>query len=264
MNAQPLLIDKDSKIGILMLHGFTSTPRQFKELGEFLASHGFTVYAPLIAGHGTNPQDLMRTTQEEWKLSVKNAYLDFKKGVEKVVLVGNSFGANLAFWLAREFNNEMLGIVSLGAPVFLRWERIIKFRLFTYGRFMMERYYKKPRRLFRTDYTDMKDEVSYPVIPVRSLFEFFKFLEEETRIHLDKVKVPVLIAYASHDRVIHPRSADYLFSHLGSEEKEIFWFPANVHGKITNGCPGLFPKIYQFIEKNTKSAYKKDLDFKNV
>lgn len=245
--AEPIFIDNNSEIGILLLHGFSSNPRQFKELANYLSARGFTIFAPVIAGHGTTPDDLKKSGHEDWKESVKNAYVQLRQTVKKVVIVGNSFGSNLGFWLAKEFDNEPIGIVSLGAPIFLRWHRFIKFRLATYGRLFS--YYKKPARIYKIDYTDMWDEIAYRVIPIKSLKDFFDFIEQETIPNIGKVTVPVLIANANHDDVIHPRSAAYIFSHIGSKIKEVFWFNSDMHGVAGAGCEGLFPKIYDFIKE---------------
>jgi len=244
---EEIFIDKNSEIGILMLHGFSSTPRQFLELAEYLSARNFSVHAPLIAGHGTCPEDMAKIGPEQWKQSVKDAYIELKKKAKKVVIVGNSFGANLAFWLAREIDNEPIAIVSLGAPIFLYWHKWIRFRLNTYGR--LKKYYRKPSRMYKIDYTDMRDEVSYPFIPTKSLNEFFDFIEKETMVNLSKVTSPVLIANANHDGVIHPKSAAYIFSHIGSKIKEVFWFNSSHHGVAGAGCEGLFTKIHNFIKE---------------
>ena len=107
-----------------MLHGFTSTPRQFKELSIYLSEKGFNVLAPLIAGHGTSPKDMIKTSPKEWTESAKNAYFKLKGISEKVFIVGNSFGSNLAFWMAKELNNEPSAIIALGAPIFLRYHNL--------------------------------------------------------------------------------------------------------------------------------------------
>ncbi|MDP3883239.1 MAG: alpha/beta fold hydrolase [Candidatus Staskawiczbacteria bacterium] len=246
---KPIFIEKNPDVGVLLLHGFTSAPGQFKELAEYLSSRDFTVYAPFVAGHGTCPEDLEKTCPDDWKESVKKAYFDLKQKVKNIVIIGNSFGSNLGFWLANEVDNEPLGIISLGAPIFLRWQRVIKFRLRTYGKF--RRFYTKPSRIYKTDYTDMKDEISYSVIPTKSFKEFLSFIENETMPNLSKVKMPVLIANANKDTVIHKKSADYIFSHIGSTIKEVFWFNSNQHGVAGSGCEGLFPKIYSFIKEIT-------------
>lgn len=246
--AEPLFINKKSKIGVLLLHGFTGTPYQFKELGKYLAEKGFTVYAPLIAGHGTSPEDLMNTTTEDWEKSVKKAYLKLKEKTPRVVIVGNSFGGNLAFYLAQEFPNSLAGIISLGTPIKLKFQWFIKLRLFLYG--WAKTYYQKPKRIYKIDYTDMIDEITYPVIPVKSLREFFKFLKTKTIPNLEKVKVPTLIMHANIDPVVNPESASYIYQHLGSNYKKIYWFSSNQH-VVTNDerRQEIGQKIYEFIKE---------------
>ena len=230
-----------------MIHGFTSAPEQFKELADFFAARGFTVSAPLIAGHGISPDNLMKTTPEDWMKSVKDAYLELKKKSEKIFIIGNSFGSNLAFWLAKEFDNEQSGIITLGAPIFLKYHYFILFRLYTYG--LIQRYYRKPRRLYKADYTDMSDEVTYSIIPTKNLREFFNFIKNETIPNLGKVKIPTLVAQSDTDPVIKPKSATYIFEKLGSSFKRIYWFPSEFHVLTADGRRAeLFQKIYNFIQ----------------
>lgn len=246
--SKPIFIDKKSDVGILMLHGFTSAPEQFGELSTYMADRGFTVYAPLMAGHGTSPKDLIKTGPEDWKKSVKEAYVELKKKTKKIFIIGNSFGSNMAFWLANEFKNEPIGIVALGAPVFMRYHKFLVLRLYTYG--LLQKYYRKPLRLYKADYTDMSDEVTYSVMPTKSLREFFNFIKEETIPCLEKINVPVFLAYSDTDPVVHPKSATYIHEHIGSDLKKIYWFPSEFH-VITASArrTELFNKIFDFIKK---------------
>ena len=117
--AEEIFIDKNSRTGILMIHGFSSTPRQFKELSFYLSEKGFNVSAPLIAGHGTSPEDCRKTCSKDWTKSVMEAYARLKNISEKVFVVGNSFGSNLGFWLGKE-----LGGQNHQLRFCLRWEEL--------------------------------------------------------------------------------------------------------------------------------------------
>jgi len=247
-SSQPIFIDKKSKIGILMIHGFTSTPDQFKELSAFLANKGFSVSAPLIAGHGTSPDDLAKTTSKDWKKSVKDGYLKLKKISPKIFIIGNSFGSNLAFWLVKELNNEPAGIISLGAPIFLRYHRFLICRLYTYG--WIQKYYRKPRRIYRTDYTDFDDEITYPIIPTKSLRDFLEFIKNETIPNLNKIKIPILVGQADSDNVVKAKSATYIYERVASQFKRIYWFPGKAHVIMSHQKRDqLFEKIYSFIQE---------------
>ena len=96
----------------------------------------------------------------------------------------------------------------------------------------------------------MDDEVTYPLIPIKSLGEFLKFLKCETAPNLPKVKVPVLVGHANVDPVVHPKSATYIYERLGSQFKKIFWFDSNAH-IVVNGKDRkmLFEKAYDFIKE---------------
>ncbi len=246
--AEPIFINKNAKIGVLMLHGFSSSANEFKELSAYLADKGFNVYAPLVAGHGTTPEDLLKTTTEDWKASVKEAYVKLRAISEKVFIVGNSFGSNLGFWLIKEFNNEPVGIITLDAPIFLRHHTLALIRLNTYGLF--KKYYRKSRKMYQADYIDMIDKVTYSIIPVKSLRDFLRFIKQETMPNLDKVKVPALVTHSSTDPVIHPNSAKYIYKHLGSPNKKIYWFVSNNHAFTVDGHRvDVFHKILEFINE---------------
>lgn len=245
---KPIYIEKDSDIGILLLHGFTSNPNQFKELSQYLANSNYTVYAPVIAGHGSTPYDLVTTSSDDWKNSAITAYNELRAKVKKVVIIGNSFGSNLAFSVAKETDNSPSGIIALGAPITLRYQKFIKFRLATYGRF--RRFYRKPKRLYKIDYTDMSDTDSYDVIPLKNFHEFLSFIKNETMANIASIKTPVLIANASVDPVVHPKSSKFIYDNIGSERKEVYIFESNRHGVAEEKpCPGLFAKIIDFIKE---------------
>lgn len=246
--SQSIFIDKNSNDGILMIHGFTSTPEQFDELSEYFANRGFSVSAPLMAGHGTCPDDLIKTSPKEWKESVKKAYLELKEKSDNIFIIGNSFGSNLGLWLVKEFNNEQAGIITLGAPIYLKNHYFSIFRLYTYGLF--RKYYRKPLRVYRTDYTDMSDEITYSVIPVKSMREFVSFVKKETVPNLEKIKIPAFVAHSATDPVVHPKSAMYIYEHIGSAFKKIFWFESDSH-VITAGArkEELFEKVHNFIKE---------------
>lgn len=244
----PIFIDRQSEIGILMFHGFTSTPRQFREFAPSLANLGYTVYAPSLAGHGTTPADLEKMSSEDWKNQAVADYLKIKNRVKKVFIVGVSFGGNIAFYLAEKFPTEVAGVISLGTPIYLRYQIFIKARIFLYG--WMKRYYSKPRRVYRTDYTDMADEMSYPVIPVKSLKRFLQFIQQETIPSLEKIKTPVMIMHANNDSVVNPRSAQYLYENLRSPYKLIYWFDSNTHSVVDEKIRRqVFEKINEFIKE---------------
>ena len=61
--------------GILLLHGFTATPGTMRPLGEALhRDTGFTVYAPLLPGHGLTPEEMAKTRWYDWFRASQQAF----------------------------------------------------------------------------------------------------------------------------------------------------------------------------------------------
>ncbi len=236
---------RSSKVGVLLLHSYTSTPYEFCEMARYLAGKNLTVYAPTLAGHGTTPDDLAKTTIEDWQKSAEDAYLFLKQQAQKVFVVGSSFGGNLAFHLATKFNNPLAGVVSLGTPIEIRWQKTFKLAVYTYGWFKKNQ--KKRRADYKLAYTN-QEQVVYPVMPVASLRRLFKFIKKITIPSLKDIKAPVLIIQSSADRVVNPRSAQYLHEHLGSTDKRVLWVNGNNHALAVDEKRGLIYKaIYRFI-----------------
>lgn len=253
---------KKDKIGILMIHGFTACPEQFNELADFFSSKGFLVRAPLIAGHGGTPEYLEKSSSDDWKNSVREAYLALKEEAEKIFIIGNSFGGNLAFWLTREFDNEPAGVITLGAPIWLKYQNFILLRLNTYG--ILRKYYTKPKRVYKNiiaflacffikknaefTWAPIIKNREHEVIPTRSFRYFLQFIKNDTKPNLNQIKTPVFIVHSLVDTVVEPRSADFIYENVSSRNKTIYWFPSNYH-IVTQDEKRLklFKKIFSFI-----------------
>jgi carboxylesterase len=252
------------KVGILMIHGFTACPKQFKELADFFSDKGFVISVPLISGHGGCPEDLNKTTSDDWKNSAKEAYLELKQRVDRIFIIGNSFGANLAFWLVREFNNEPAGIVTLGAPIWLKYHNFILLRLNTYG--LLRKYYKKPKRVYKNFWAFVKSlfiaknkDLSWApiinskdmeVIPTKSLRYFLSFIKNDTRPNLHKIIIPIFITHSLADTVAEPKSAEFIYNNIASEIKKLYWFESNRHIIMHDEKRiKLFKKIHSFIKE---------------
>ena len=66
MTREPAFYFEGGKIGCLLLHGFTGSPLHMRFLGEKLRDAGYTVYAPLLPGHGTSVEDMAKYGWKDW------------------------------------------------------------------------------------------------------------------------------------------------------------------------------------------------------
>lgn len=107
----------DLSTGLLLLHGSAATPCNHRALGQLLLGQGFTVLAPLLAGHEDLPK--LQSGAISWQDCYHSAEqaLDFlSQWVERVFVVGSSFGGSLAYLLGIHRRDTVAGVVALSAP----------------------------------------------------------------------------------------------------------------------------------------------------
>jgi carboxylesterase len=99
---------------VLFLHGFTSCPKQFSQLGRQFFEKGYNVYIPLIPRHGTTDlkgNTLKDLTAEELA-EFANQSVDIVQGLgARVIVVGLSGGGSMATWLAQVRSDVDLAVL---------------------------------------------------------------------------------------------------------------------------------------------------------
>ncbi len=88
-----------SKKGVLLIHGWTAGPANVRSLAKALQAKGYSVYCPLLRGHGcSSREEFLRATGEEWlSQSMEEAKKFFSsQKFEEISLIGHSLGALLA------------------------------------------------------------------------------------------------------------------------------------------------------------------------
>lgn len=84
---------------VLLLHGLTGAPVEMHPLGRLLQRRGFTVHAPLLAGHGEDGV-LLGTHWRRWLASAEGGYDRLARTHDRVHVGGICLGAMLAVALA--------------------------------------------------------------------------------------------------------------------------------------------------------------------
>lgn len=92
--SQPFLLDHGRRTvrGAILIHSFTGTPWEMRDLGEHLHAAGYSVYGVRLEGHGTDPEELRRTTWPQWQASTHCALAALSVLSSSLVGVGGSLG----------------------------------------------------------------------------------------------------------------------------------------------------------------------------
>src|SRR4030042_6331366 len=97
--AEPFLSLGD-ETGILLVHGFTGTPKEMRSMGEFFADQGKTVLGIRLPGHATQPEDMRGKRWQDWVQAVEDGYHLLRCAGRQVFVMGLSMGGILTLGTA--------------------------------------------------------------------------------------------------------------------------------------------------------------------
>lgn len=232
-----------SRRGALLLHGFTASPTETRPLGEFLHRRGMTVLGVRLAGHGTTPEDLSRTSWLDWYRSAEEGFLRLEKAVDDLFVGGVSLGGILAALLAADHPGRVTA-VSLLAPAFF-----LKNRFFFLTPLVARFCAGVPKGADSRAYYQQHDLFSYTMRPSRSLAELRRAMRVGYR-RLPEVKVPTQVIMGRKDRIVNPASGGRILDRTSSTRKELRL--AENSGHILTVEPDaqeVFEWVWQFFEK---------------
>jgi carboxylesterase len=103
------------RVGVLLIHGLGGTPVELRYIAKSLERIGCTVFCCQLAGHCGTPEELRRSTWQEWYASVEAAHDKLKEHCDIILAGGLSMGGILAIHLAQNRPSEVHGLL-LYAP----------------------------------------------------------------------------------------------------------------------------------------------------
>lgn len=230
-----------NRVGVLLLHSLSGTPQKLEFLAKALSRANFTVLAPCLSGHGTDPAHLFNAHYSQWLNEVNDSIKRLKAMCEKVYIIGDSLGGGLG--IVASLTTPVSGIITMSTPIIYRRHRIWNIALKTIGRWM--EYYVKKDSGYK----------SYKKVPIKTLNEAYRFTNHEVRGAISKVDAPIMIIQGKKDPIVHPKSAQYIFNHMKTNDKELVWIKDGEHSLATSGDrEKIFSEIIDFINRQTKAS----------
>ncbi len=229
--AEPFLYP-GNKTGILLIHGFTGTPKEMHWMGEYLSRRGYTTLGIRLTGHATRPEDMIRSRWQDWLASVEDGYHLLRSCTDRIFLAGLSMGAVLSLTFASRLSDlpdsgGLGGVISMSAPFALPpdW----RLNLIPIMSWFMPYLPKSDNQPGSGWFGDAwKQHVSYPQNPVRSIGELNHLLAE-MRSGLPRIRIPVLIIHSRDDTYVLRDSPVKIQSCLGSPDKQLAWIEGCGH-----------------------------------
>jgi carboxylesterase len=217
------------RLGVLLIHGLGGTPIELRFIAQTLARAGHTVYCCQLAGHCGTPEELRRSTWQEWYASVEAAHDFLRERCDTIVAGGLSMGGILAIHLARNRPESVHGLL-LFAPTLrldgwsmpwysrpLHYVRPLPIKL-EFDLAEREPYGLKDERVRALVLSSMQSGDSGQAgvfsTPMRS-FANFNALVSLVKRDLDRVRQPALIVHPRDDDIASLENAQYLQTNLG-------------------------------------------------
>ena len=100
---------------IIVYHGFTSCPEQFRELGQSLFERGYNVFIPRMPHHGQADRlayDALADTSAEELAAFATETIDIGRGLgDELIIGGLSGGGTIATWAIQEHEDVEQAII---------------------------------------------------------------------------------------------------------------------------------------------------------
>jgi carboxylesterase len=219
-------------VGVLLIHGYTGAVTEVRGLGEYLAAQGFSVRCPLLAGHGTSPEDLARVRSwRVWAGEVEAALSDLQSRCEVVFAGGLSTGAVLALRLGAQ-HPELAGLIAMApalklrnplAPTTLALRRFLKY---------------SPMGAVGDDDLQDPEAISrnwcYDATPLWGAGEVY-LLGRHVRGILHDIGQPVLILQGRHDAQVAAQAPQMILDGVASTDKTLVWLEHSGHNLLVDG-----------------------------
>ena len=208
---------ENSRIGIILVHGFTGSPASMRPWGEYLNSKGYTVRVPLLPGHGTKVEDLNTVKWQEWPAKVIFEIEQIPQSCDKIILIGLSMGASTILNVTASMANEDINHKNIAGMILVNpmiHVRGVPAEL----AYFLSRF----QRLRKSVGDDIKrpriTEWGYDALPTRGVHQLLRMLRI-TRRNLPAIKIPLQLFHSVSDHTLPVSNTEIVLKEIGSVEK---------------------------------------------
>ena len=235
----------ESKDGVYIIHGFTITTYETRDLAKYLGGQGFYTKAINLPGHGTTPEDCNRTKFTDWIEFTEQGVAEMSSRCDNVFVIGISMGSDLALHLSSVF--------PLNAAVFA--STVLEFKDFIGPRVLTPIFhrivpFRDKRKSYPKAVRNNYDYLGYQVWPMSAVNEMRK-LTNKVKKELPKIKCPALVIHSAKDMLSPQSNISLVYDNISSEIKEKFIVNQANHNLFINSPDQelIFQKINSYFSQ---------------
>lgn len=243
--------ERGNGIGVLLIHGFSGSPYQMRNLGELLVAHGYAISIPRLPGHASQLQYFAKVRSEDWQRSVEESFQDLQGRGLRVVILGRSFGGVLALDYACAHPKSVLGCICIGTPAPLSTQ--VWLRRFLPVVRLVRKSVRKPWAKPEERETRIA-QGRYVELPLSAVQQFLNIMATMTPKRLQELRIPTLFIQGSTDTAVAPASLAYYERYVTRGSNTVLPLDAVGHdAEQLHSNPQVRETILQFLEKCRQS-----------
>lgn len=240
--AEPFVHNGSNDVGVLLCHGFTSTPQSMRAWAEHLAAEGITVRCPLLPGHGTAWRQLNRTRWTDWYGAVDSELSGLREhGCRSVFVFGQSMGGTLALRLAQK-HADIAGLALVNPSVTTLRKDAALLPL-------LSKVVPAVRGVAGDIAKPGAVELAYDRMPLRamaSLAQLWRLVREDLRL----VRQPLILFRSSNDHVVEPVNATIILDGISSQDVTQVTLTDSFHvATLDNDATTVFRRSVEFLRR---------------
>ncbi len=231
------------KLGVLLLHGYTSSLRTVDGLVPLLEEAGIPYRMPVLRGHGTSYEDLQGVTARDWYVDAQKALLELAPEVDRVAVVGLSMGGLVALNLAMNHPDLVATTVTVAAS--LRFKDPLSSLTGILAKVVPT--WPSPNSFNdRSLKVNSENYLKFTTDSFASLYAY----SQEIESRLAEVTTPICILQSKKDQIIAPVAANVIYEQVSSPNREIHWFKRSGHEMMQDlEADGVIEAIMKYLNK---------------
>ncbi len=240
-------------IGILLVHGFLSSPAEMRPMAEKLLAQGYPVYGVRMAGHGTSPADLRERSWHDWLHSLQRGYEILSSRVDRICMLGFSTGGAVSLLHAADQPDGLLATVVINPPIKFR-NKNMKFVPILHGVSKIVRWSSPLEGVvpYRSNEPE-HPRINYRNVPVRGLYELMQ-MKNILLDRLREVTCPCLLVQSSNDPITTADSTDIIMNGLVNAEVSLIEIDSDRHGILYEDTDNIHEKIIDYVNNRVHPA----------
>ena len=244
--------DDVAPLGVVMVHGFLSSPAELRGLGDALHAAGLPVIGVRLRGHGTSPWDLSTRTLDDWVGSVRQGQRIMAGLAERHVVVGFSMGGSLAIIRAAEPEFGLSGAVAINVPAGFEDSRMKLVPLVHGANAVIGMVAGTDGVVpFRPNNSE-NSHINYASIPMSSLSELAGSASV-VKAAARGVAVPTLVIQATSDPVVSADVVRDMVATMPTELTDMVDIDSDVHGIVYADVGETWTNVKEFVMRIAKS-----------